>query len=191
MVQGALDLLLGAETGNAAFLVDPALPPRSALLEAVFLLECVAPAKLHVDRFLPPLPLRAVGRLAPKPERPDYQPSDEARRRASELTIDLGKLRKVLNQLLPPMLKTAQAKVERLARREVEGAMLAADQRLEAEIERLVALAAVNPGVRAEEIAAATDEKQKLHELLPESRVRLDAVRLIVSPDFLTLANRG
>ncbi|MCC6560292.1 MAG: RNA polymerase-associated protein RapA [Xanthomonadales bacterium] len=190
MVQGALDLLLGAETGNAAFLVDPALPPRSALLEAVFLLECVAPAKLHVDRFLPPLPLRAVvdSRLS---ERPDYQPSDEARRRASELTIDLGKLRKVLNQLLPPMLKTAQAKVERLARREVEGAMLAADQRLEAEIERLVALAAVNPGVRAEEIAAATDEKQQLHELLPESRVRLDAVRLIVSPDFLTLANRG
>lgn len=190
MVQGALDLLLSAETGNAAFLVDAALPPRSALLEAVFLLECVAPAKLHVDRFLPPLPLRAVvdSRLS---ERPDFQPSDEARRKSGELTIDLGKLRKVLNQLLPPMLKTAQAKVERLARREVEGAMLAADQRLETEIERLVALAEVNPGVRAEEIAAARDEKQQLHELLPESRLRLDAVRLIVSPDFLALANRG
>ena len=44
---------------------------------------------------------------------------------------------------------------ERLARREVEAAMLSADQRLETEIERLVALAQVNPGVRAEEIAAA------------------------------------
>ena len=69
--------------------------------------------------------------------------------------------------------------------------MLAADQRLEAEIERLIALAQVNPGVRAEEVAAATDEKQQLHDLLPESRVRLDAVRLIVSQDFLALANRN
>jgi ATP-dependent helicase HepA len=189
MVQGALDLLLSAETGNAAFLVDPALPPRTALLEAVFLLECVAPAKLHVDRFLPPLPLRAVvdSRLT---ERPDFAPSDDARRKAGEISVDLTKLRKVLNQLVPPMLKTAQAKVERLARREIETAMLAADQRLEAEIERLIALAQVNPGVRAEEIAAATDEKQQLHDLLPESRLRLDAVRLIVSPDFLALANR-
>jgi ATP-dependent helicase HepA len=189
MVQGALDLLLSAETGNAAFLVDPALPPRSALLEAVFLLECVAPAKLHVDRFLPPLPLRAVvdSRLT---ERPDFQPSEDARRKAGELSVDLSKLRKVLNQLVPPMLKTAQAKVERLARREVEAAMLAADQRLELEIERLIALAQVNPGVRAEEIAAASNEKQQLHELLPESRLRLDAVRLVVSPDFLALATR-
>jgi ATP-dependent helicase HepA len=190
MVQGALDLLLSAETGNAAFLVDPALPPRTALLEAVFLLECVAPAKLHVDRFLPPLPLRAVvdSRLT---ERPDFEPSEEARRKAGEISVDLAKLRKVLNQLVPPMLKTAQAKVERLARREIEAAMLSADQRLESEIERLIALAQVNPGVRAEEIAAAEDEKRQLHELLPESRLRLDAVRLIVSPDFLALANRG
>ena len=189
MVQGALDLLLSAETGNAAFLVDPALPPRSALLEAVFLLECVAPSKLHVDRFLPPLPLRAVvdSRLA---ERPDFEPSDEARRKAGELSVDLTKLRQVINRLVAPMLKTAQAKVERLARREIETAMLAADARLESEIERLTALALVNPGVRPEEIAAAEDEKAQLHELLPESRVRLDAVRLIVSPDFLTLANR-
>ncbi len=189
MVQGALDLLLSAETGNAAFLVDPALPPRSALLEAVFLLECVAPSKLHVDRFLPPLPLRAVvdSKLT---ERPEFEPSEDARRKAGELSIDLSKLRRVMNQLVPPMLKTAQAKVERLTRREVENAMLAADAALDAEIERLTALAAVNPGVRPEEIAAAEDEKEQLRGMLPDSRLRLDAVRLIVSPDFLTLANR-
>lgn len=190
MVQGALDLLLSAETGNAAFLVDPALSPRTALLEAVFLLECVAPTKLHVDRFLPPLPLRAVvdSRLT---ERPDFEASDEARRKAAELKVDLTKLRKVMNQLVPPMLKTAKAKVERLARREIEAAMLAASRSLDGEIERLEALAKVNPGVRVEEIDAANAEKQQLQDLLPESRVRLDAVRLIVSPDFLALAERS
>ena len=48
MVSGALDLLLSSEAGNAAFLLDDTLPPRSALLEAVFVLECVAPPALAV-----------------------------------------------------------------------------------------------------------------------------------------------
>ena len=36
------------------------MPPRSALLECMFALECVADRKLDVGRFLPPLPLRTV-----------------------------------------------------------------------------------------------------------------------------------
>src|SRR5699024_3568710 len=53
MVAGAMDLLLSSETGNAAFLVDDDLPARSALLQAVFVLECVADQRLDVARFLP------------------------------------------------------------------------------------------------------------------------------------------
>jgi ATP-dependent helicase HepA len=136
------------------------------------------------------LPLRAVvdSRLA---ERPDFVPAEEALRKAAELNVDLSKLRRVMNQLVPPMLKAAKAKVERLARREMEGAAQQADLQLGAAIERLQALALVNPGVRPEEIAAAELERDQLHELIPESRLRLDAVRLIVSPDFLALANRA
>jgi ATP-dependent helicase HepA len=189
MIQGALDLLLSAETGNAAFLVDPELPPRSALLEAIFVLECIAPATLHVDRFLPPLPIRVVvdSRLS---ERADFRRSDEAMRKANDLAVDLGKFRKVLSQLVPSMLKAASSEGERRARREVEAAAGHADDQLDGEIARLEALARVNPAVREEEIAAARDEKAQLHELLPASRIRLEAARLIVSPDFLNLASR-
>lgn len=189
MIQGALDLLLSSETGNAAFLVDPELPQRSALLEAVFVLECVAPAALHVDRFLPAMPIRVVidSRLS---ERGDFRRSDEAMRRANDSAIDLGKFRKVLGQLVPAMLKTAGAEGERKARREVEAAAAHADEQLDQDIARLEALARVNPSVREEEIIAARDEKTQLGELLPASRLRLEAARLIVSPDFLNLGTR-
>ena len=60
MVAGAMDLLLGSEQGNAAFVVDDSLPLKSALLEALFVLEPVANPALHADRFLPPSPLRVV-----------------------------------------------------------------------------------------------------------------------------------
>ncbi len=60
LVTGALDLLLGSEKGNSSSIqrLDAA-APRFAL-DAVYVLECVAPPHLHADRFLPPTPVRVV-----------------------------------------------------------------------------------------------------------------------------------
>ena len=52
LVTGAFDLLLGSDKGNCSLL-----PDSGNGLEAVYLLECVAPMQLHADRFLPPTPL--------------------------------------------------------------------------------------------------------------------------------------
>ena len=86
LVTGALDLLLESEQGNAALLIDAALPPRTTLLECVFVLECVADKKLDVRRFLPPLPLRVVvdNRLNP---RNDFEASAESLARAKEQPV--------------------------------------------------------------------------------------------------------
>jgi len=51
LVTGAMDLLLGAETGNCAFAVFPAANERTMLLELVFVLETIAAPRLHADRF--------------------------------------------------------------------------------------------------------------------------------------------
>ena len=56
LVTGALDLLLGSEKGNSSLLESETAP----VLEAVYVLECVAPPHLHLDRFLPPAPIRVV-----------------------------------------------------------------------------------------------------------------------------------
>jgi len=186
MVQGALDLTLSSEQGNAAFLVDDALPPRSALLQAVFLLECVADRKLDVERFLPMLPIVVTidTRLA---ERADFRPSDIALRKAADRNIEVPRYRKFLTKLVPPMLEKAESLAGERAQTSIVDAVAQATEALDAELSRLLALRAVNPAISDAEIAAVTNERTALLKALPESRLRLDAVRFVVSPDFLAL----
>ena len=186
LVLGALDLLLSGEQGNVAFLIDETQPARSVVLEAVYVLETVAPRHLHIERFLPPLPLsEAVDtRLA---RREGFAPSERARQRANERSVDLLKYRKVLGALLPPMLKAAGGFVAARAELHVAEARERASARLDAEIARLRELAAINPAVRPEEIAALETERSAVLDALAGARPRLDALRLVASPDFLAL----
>src|SRR5262249_1347768 len=60
MVTGAMDLLLGSETGNCAFAVLPMENERTMVLETIFVLETVASPRLHADRFLAPTPIHVA-----------------------------------------------------------------------------------------------------------------------------------
>ncbi|MBD8527737.1 RNA polymerase-associated protein RapA [Pseudomarimonas arenosa] len=187
LVLSAQELLLSAETGNATFLIDEALPPRSVVLEAVFVLECIAERKLHVQRFLPAQPqLVAVDtRLQ---VRQGFMPGAKAVQKAGERLVDLGRFRKPLAALVPPMLNKAKEEAEQLAAVKIEQALGMAEEWLGSEIERLQALAKVNPSVKAEEIQALEQEREALLAALPGARPRLDAIRLTASVDFLRLA---
>ena len=178
--------MLGSETGNAAFLLDESLPARTVLLEAVFVVECVAPRHLHVERYLAPEPMRVVvdTRLQ---LREGFAPSARALERAVERTIDLQRYRKPLAALVPPLVKRASEAASVRAAKQIETATTAASLLLGHEIERLRALALVNPGVRADEVEALERELASLLDLLPQARPRLDSRRLVASPDFLRL----
>ena len=186
MVAGAMDLLLGSEQGNAAFVMDDALPLKSALLEALFVLEPVANPALHADRFLPPSPLRVVvdTRLA---DRGDWRPRDAAIARAQSHVIDVTRYRKILTALVPPMLKRCEELVRTRADVAIAAAAEAAERELDAELSRLTGLRRVNPAVSAVEIAAIESERDALRQALPRSLLRLDAVRLVCSADFIRL----
>ena len=186
IVLGALDLALSSEQGNAAFLVDDGLPPRSALLQAVYLLECVADRKLDAERFLPtqPVVVTVDTRLV---ERADFRPSDIALRKAADRTIEVSRYRKFLNKLVPPMLEKAESLASERAQTSVDDALAHATEALDAELSRLLAMRAVNPAISDGEIAAVADERTAVLAALPQSRLRLDAVRFVVSPDFLAL----
>ena len=186
LVAGALDLALSGEQGNAAFMVDDVLPPRTALLQAVFLLECVADRKLDAERFLPPLPIVVTvdTRLA---ERADFAPSELALRKAGDRNIEVPRYRKFLAKLVPPMLEKAELVAGVHAQAMIDNAMVEAGAALDAELARLQALRAVNPSISAAEIATVAAERDALFTALPQSRLRLDAVRFVVSADFLAL----
>lgn len=186
LMLAAQDLLLSGETGNAAFLVDDNLPPRSVLLECVFVLECVAEKRLQASRYLPTLPIRCVvdTRMTP---RPDFVPGARALQRSNDRPIDLVKFRKILAALVPPMLKRATQEAASESQQAIDQSLAHVDELLGHEITRLEALARVNPAVHPEEIAILREERAALLAVLPTARPRLDALRLVASPDFLSL----
>ncbi|MGN6654660.1 MAG: RNA polymerase-associated protein RapA [Rhodanobacter sp.] len=186
LVAGALDLALSGEQGNAAFMVDDVLGARTALLQAVYVLECVADRRLDAERFLPPTPLVITvdTRLA---ERADFTPSEAALRKASDRHIEVARYRKFLGKLVPPMLECAEALAGSRAQADIDAAVAAATDSLDNELSRLLALRAVNPAISDAEITAVTDERHALLGALPQARLRLDAVRFVVSADFLAL----
>jgi len=186
LIAGAMDLALSGEQGNAAFMVDDVLPARTALLQAVFVLECVADRRLDAERFLPTMPI-VVTVDTKLTERADFAPSEIALRKASDRNIEVLRYRKFLAKLVPPMLARAEALAGERGQAHIEAALGVATDMLDAELSRLLALRAVNPSISETEITAVTDERTALLAALPQSRLRLDAVRFVVSPDFLAL----
>lgn len=177
MVRGALDLLLGSETGNAAFGVWDHPGKKEILLEAWSIVECVAPASLHADRFLPQTPVRTLV---------DHAGTD----RSGELRTLRTKLRRgdptgllrneaLKRKVLPAMIETSRALAEAGSQPTVEAALAAMRAETGAEIDRLRELAELNDHVGAAEIEALLATQAALEAAIRATRVRLDAVRLI------------
>ena len=108
-------------------------------------------------------------------------------RRAPDRNIEVPRYRKFLSKLVPPMLEHALDLAEGRAELIKLEAIDAARLELDAEHARLVALRTVNPSIAAAEVDAIAAERDALLAAIPEARLRLDAVRFVVSPDFLSL----
>ena len=179
MVGGAMDAILGADRGNAAFALWEDAKSRSLYVEAVFVLECLAPARLHADRFLPATPVRIVvdAQLQACPAvLATVRPRAPLRDLAPHALLARPELTRTL---LPKMLARATALAEEAVPALVQRAVAAMEAELDHEVERLVALQAVNRHVRPEEIALATEERAALGKHLRAARLRLDAVRIV------------
>jgi ATP-dependent helicase HepA len=85
------------------------------------------------------------------------------------------------------MLGACETSARRDAASLIAEAAEAAETRLGGELARLESLARVNPGVSAADVESLRDEREAVLAALPGARPRLDAVRLITSPDFLLL----
>jgi ATP-dependent helicase HepA len=179
LVTGALDLLLGSGTGNCSVALWPD-PKVSALyLETVHLLECIASPVLHVDRFLPPTPIRVVidhrGTDVSKPVLPGL----------AAARLKVGNPYSLLDQsewrdeLLPTLLKAAARLAQQRIVRHVEEAKHTMAVQLQHEIARLRELQKVNRSVRPEEIDLLLQQQGALDEHIRGARLRLDSVRWI------------
>jgi ATP-dependent helicase HepA len=177
MVRGALDLMLGSEAGNASFAIWDAPGEKSILLEAWLVVECVAPARLHVERFLPQTPLRVAV---------DHKGGDHTNNPGLSKAIlrkgdAAGLLRNdaVKRKLLPEMLERVREAGERHGRSVIDGATTAMRDQMAAEIARLRDLAEINDHIHPGDILRLQDLESALAAAIQSARVRLDAVRLI------------
>ncbi|MEN9574366.1 MAG: hypothetical protein RL514_2221 [Verrucomicrobiota bacterium] len=179
LVTAALDLLLGADAGNSSVAHWPDLKVRALYLEAVFVLECIAPPELHVDRFLPPTPVRVLVDHTGKDESATWDAEAFARRLKPgnlHALLDLPGLR---DDVLPAQVEQAEALAQQRVPALTARARAQMNAALGREIARLTALQRVNPNVRPEEITALAQHQTALATHLQAARLRLDAVRLI------------
>ena len=173
----ALELLLTSEAGNSSFGVWEGAPEKGILLEAYFVVECVAPTSLHSDRFLPATPIRV------QVDHQNNDRSDGIQLTAAHLRV--GNLHQLLGQekfrrvMLPAMLEMCEKLAAEQMRSVVEQALAQCDQKLGSEINRLIALGEINDHVSEDEIAAMRSQAEALCKAIGKSRLRLDSVRVI------------
>ena len=179
LVTGALDLLLGTEKGSSSFGLWPDAKNHGIYLEAIYLLECIAPPPLHVDRFLPPTPLRVL--VDQRGTNAGATVTTELLRRQLKggdvfALLDQPELRE---ELLPVLIEKARG----IARARIPNLVAQARKEMAAqlghEITRLQELQKVNRSVRAGEIELLVRQQGALDQHLTSARLRLDSLRLI------------
>ena len=181
MVIGSIDSFLASDHGNAAFFRLENAGQQLLMIEVVSVLECVAPAKFHPERFLSPHPIRALvdqkGRNRGK-DFPVDRIRDNGRPGPSSF---LREKSNALRATVPPLLAVAQQSCEDIATGLREDAVVKMKRVIGGEIVRLERLKEMGHPVREQEIELAREEMAELEKFLLDARLRVDSVRLILA----------
>ncbi|MGE4534193.1 RNA polymerase-associated protein RapA [Halomonas sp.] len=183
MVREMMGRILDGTMGNTALalLKHPALPAGRVMVELIYRTHCPAPRKLHLNRFLPPTAVRVL--------------LDESGANLTDkisftgLSKNLQKVKKAMArdlirsrlEVLRELLDRGEGEAERELPSIVEAAQVRMRDELDGELARLTALARRNPAVREAELTALREERGALDAAIEGARLRLDAVRVIVT----------
>ncbi|WP_428772882.1 RNA polymerase-associated protein RapA [Vibrio sp.] len=182
MIQGGIDLLMSEGVGTSAvsLLKNKALPVGTILLELVYKVDAQAPKQSGISRFLPVTPIRMIldGRgndLSSQVEFESFnrQLSPVNRQLASKLVSSVQAQIHTLIEQGNSQIVDKVTEVRERARQEMQ-------HNLNAELERLQALKAVNPNIRDEELEAIEQQIDQLAGYISQAQYQLDSLRLIV-----------
>lgn len=177
-VRSVIDLLADGEQGNASYGVwkDPA--GEAMFLEIIAIVEPLAPAHLHVDRFLPPTPLRVAV------DNKSNDLSDDPALAAAPLRDgDIGRILDhdtIRKSILPAMLAAALEHAAARTAALVAAATARMTESLDREIERLEDLHQINNHVDRDEIAAMRRRQSDLAAAIAAARLRVGGMRVVV-----------
>ncbi|NVK12352.1 MAG: RNA polymerase-associated protein RapA [Gammaproteobacteria bacterium] len=167
-------------TANAAIVKTPELDPGTVLLECVFSPLVVAPKALQVARYCELKPLRVVLKNGAVWDNPvSSELIDETR-----LKIERKPVQSVVEKLAPklkPMVRVAAEFAHADFMGDYVDAAYDAEDRFDAEIERLQSLRLRNPSIRSDEIDALMRQKAGVIKALKSVNARLDSIRLVLA----------
>ena len=183
MIRQGIDLIASGDIGKAAMalLVNKQLPAGTLLVELIYMIESQSPKGLQLNRFLPPTPVRLLL---------DSKGNDLA----GQVNFDTlqNKLKPLGKYIANRMIKMARPNIEQLikigdhkiteiAQAQIREASKLADQTLTSELNRLIALKAVNKNIRQAEIDVLEKQRVLSLEELSKASWRLDSLRVIVT----------
>ena len=183
MIRQGIDLIASGDIGKAAMalLVNKQLPAGTLLVELIYMIESQSPKGLQLNRFLPPTPVRLL--LDSKGNDLAGQVNfDTLQNKLKPLSKDIAnKMVKMARPNIEQLIKLGEHKITEIAQAQIREASRLADQTLSTELNRLIALKAVNKNIRQVEIDVL--EKQRLVSLeeLSKASWRLDSLRVIVT----------
>ena len=177
LLRSSLDSFLSSEKGNTVLSVYQGAESPGIFLQVTYLVECVAPRSLHIDRYLAmspvPLWLDHTGQVIPAP---DF--SENILNSTPDTDDILGN--SGIKRLIKRMIKSSESHMFEVTQELVEEATFAIGQEHQSEISRLQNLARLNPGVDPSEIKNLQNHQFELEDALAETRFRLDSLHLVV-----------
>jgi len=185
MVEGVMEMILGSDFGNTAVCTMklPPLQPGTMLLEAIYRVQCAAPKAMQLSRYLPSATVRIVV---------DSNGNDLSKVLTQAHFDKLGQ--RVPRSTAQSLVRHGREQIQELLDKTealatpqrdqaVNAAMGKVGELLGAELERLQALAKVNPNIREEELEFQQGQIDQLENYLDSAVLNLDALRVALVTD--------
>lgn len=183
MVCGVMEMVFEGEHGNVAFSIiqNKKFKPGTVLLEMLFVVQCIAPPHLQIDRFMPAQMIR----LVMDKNNSDYSDSISFKQCKSLVPkVDIHTCQQIVaghRESLRKIITHAESQLSKNIPVLIDIAEKQIDERLGEQISRLRSLQKTNPNVRDDEIKQLSEEKDQLNEYIQHPQLRLDALRLIIT----------
>ena len=183
MVKGVMEMVFEGEHGNVAFSIiqNKKFKTGTVLLEMLFVVQCIAPPQLQIDRFMPAQLIRLVI------DKDNVDHSDDVSfKQCKSLvpSIDLHTCQQIVaghRDNLRKIISHAESQLSKNIPVLIEMANKQINEQLGEQVSRLRTLQKTNPNVRDAEISQLSEEKEQLLEYIQHPQLRLDALRLIIA----------
>ncbi len=185
MVTAAMEQIINTEFGNSTFctMALPPIPAGTVILEAIFTTHCPAPKRLQLHRYLP----KTMKRIVVGSNGLDMTNILKPEHIASRLTFVKKPIALNIIEHGQETIKTLITKAELLVVEHQEALVTESVEQMRqhesANLERLVALAQVNPNIRDAEITQQKAKIQDLSSYIERASFKLDAIRVILITD--------